>query len=492
MSLVTEIFIAYNDGDLKTIKIIKKFSCKPLNKEGARALKKKVTDEFDFNYPLNRYRSFDHTFNNGSKIYVLLLERNLSTYEVNEALLDAFKSAYNNQRISYNIQALDLKDQARCARSLTALEKITKFQIPTFGKRQNRVKVKDKLITGFYTNLKSEKLNRIMEESLVLGNMNNHARELCYLPPNKLDPKLYIEKIQSAVKNLKDVDIEVIDVDQLKDLKANLFLAVAQADLDQGCGIVKLIYKPKSKKRLKRICLIGKGVTYDSGGLDLKTDGSLEGMQRDMTGSAIALSSFMSQVQLKTRAEIICYLPILENKISRDGYRTGDIIETMDGTSVEVINTDAEGRMALADSILLAKKDKPDIIIDYATLTGTAIDALGGKMAAGFTNSKKLRLMFEEAGEVSGERVWGFPILTDIKREIENSTQADIKQTINSEDCDHIIGAAFLNYFSRGVDHIHIDLSCEFVSEGLGLIDTDVTGFGVFFTHDLIDLYLKS
>jgi leucyl aminopeptidase len=489
MRYITEIFVAYDLGEDTALKTITKFSCKRFNIEGVKALKRKLREDYQYNYPLSKYRNIEHTFNNGSKLYILLIKKNLTSYELNEALLDAFKDAYQYKNISYNIQTLDKTDEIRCAKSLTALEETLNFKIPRYGKKRERNNQDGKITSGFYTTIKSDNLNKIVRDNLILGRMNNLVRELCYLPPNKLDSEKYIKKIRDLVSERKDIEIEVYDLDKLEEMGANLFRAVAQANMLQGCGIVKLKYKPASKKKLKKICLIGKGVVYDSGGLDLKTDGALEGMHRDMTGSAVALGSFLSQVEMGAKAEITCYLPIVENSISRDAYRTGDIIETINGISVEIVNTDAEGRLVLADSILIAKQDKPDIIIDYATLTGTAIDALGGRMAAGFTNKKQLRHLFEKAGENSGERVWGFPILSDIQRSIIDCEQADIYQSINSEDCDHIVGAAFLQYFVEDTPHIHIDLSCEYSKNGLGLIDTEVTGFGVFFTHEFIRLY---
>ena len=492
MAKVSELFIQYDtDKELVFKNIIEK-TCKNLTSESKSTLRKKIFYEYDYVYPNSKYRSIEQTFNNGTKINVLIIEKGLTTFELNEGVLECFKEDIKTlNTISYNIQCVTHKDQTRLVKSLSALEELLRFEIPKFGKKRGQNRAKYKIESGYYTDIDSNEVDLLIKKSKVLAENNNLARELCYLPPNHLDSRKYVARVNEMIAGRKDIKYEFYDVEKLKKLNANLFLAVSQADLDQGCGIVKLSYKPKSKnKTRKRVTLIGKGVVYDSGGLDLKTEGSLQGMHRDMTGSAVALASFLSLVENKVNLELNCYLPILENKISHNAYRTGDIIETMDGTAVEILNTDAEGRLAIADSVLLAKKARPHLIIDYATLTGTAIDALGGKMAATFTNDKNLEDIIKSSGEISGERVCNFPILSDIYRNILNSEQADIKQ-LTDDDCDHIVGAAFLKYFMGNTSFIHMDIGCEHVDGGLGLINTDVTGFGVFYTNELIKNYIK-
>lgn len=492
MNTVNEFIVLYFDDNISAISNkINAISCKKLSKEAERNIYKKVKSSYAFDYPLHDYRAIKIELTNGSAMAILIINKGITTFELQEGFREHFSELLSeSNNVSYNLTDLSKKDQRRSILSLSILERLIKWKIPTFGrKKRQRVKV-NKIVSGYYSDLEEDELEKLVEKGKILGKMNNMARELCYLPANILDSKSYIEKIEKFVSDNSKIKYELFTLEDLQRKKAGLFCAVSQADQEQGCGIVKLTYKPKLKKKLKKIALVGKGIVYDSGGLDLKTDGSLQGMHRDMTGSAVALATFLAAVKLNLKVEINCFLPITENKISRDAYRTGDIITALNGAAVEITDTDAEGRLVLADSITLAKKGRPNFIMDYATLTGTVIDALGGRMAGVFSNSEKLLNQIVQAGKESGERVGAFPILDEIYREIQESDMADIKQETD-DDCAHIIGAAFLKYFAEKTPWIHMDIGCENVDGGLGLVPTDVTGFGVFISINLIEKLIQ-
>lgn len=482
--------IICNDGKLKDLVQDILGTSMFLEPHHLKKLKDKLKKEYDYNYPLSKYRLFDICIDSERQVVFLIIQAGFSPFEASEAVLDTFETYLLKDSISnvprYNLLSLPEENQRTFISLFAAKENLVNFNLPTVGKKSKEKKNRISIVGTYLSSFNSKETKDIVRENKNLADENNRARTLAYLPTNILDSRKYVKYIEKTVKGIKGVRYKFYDVKALKKKKANLFLAVAQADLSQGCGIIKLTYSPKSNKKKKKICLIGKGVVYDSGGLDLKTDGGLEGMARDMTGSCVALGSFLSMIKNGYKEDLVCYLPILENKLSRDSYRNGDIVTTMDGTSVEVTDTDAEGRMALADSILLAQKDKPDLIITYATLTGTALEVTGKRMSVGFSNKKKLRSAMMEAGEISGERVWNLPILTDIRRKIRESELADINQSLNDEDCDHIVAAAFLDYFMGDTPFVHLDLASEYLENGLGLIDTKVTGFGIFFTNEFL------
>jgi leucyl aminopeptidase len=188
--------------------------------------------------------------------------------------------------------------------------------------------------------------------------------------------------------------------------------------------------------------------------------------------------------------EVHGLLAIAENYISPTGYKPNDVVEAMNGVSIEVVDTDAEGRMILSDTLCYGSELKPDVMIDYATLTGTAVRSVGTVRSAIFSNNKKLVKTANDAGEATGERVWSFPIGEDY-RDMLKSDIADIKQCINEAGPDHILAATFLSEFvEENIPWLHVDLSSEENTGGLGMIDSNVTGFGVRLGLETIEKFL--
>jgi leucyl aminopeptidase len=209
-----------------------------------------------------------------------------------------------------------------------------------------------------------------------------------------------------------------------------------------------------------------------------------------MTGSAIALSLFEALVKLDAPYEVHCYLALAENVISFDAYRPNDVVVASNGISIEVDNTDAEGRMCLSDTLAIASEEKPDFIIDYATLTGSVIRSIDTRRCGAYSNVLKVSQLAIEVGERSGERVWNFPIGGDYNEGIK-SEYADVRQCSTSAAADHIYAATFLSKFvGKGIPWLHIDLAASGNKGGLGLVPTETTGFGVRFGLEMIREYL--
>lgn len=494
MKATNEFMILYRSPNAH--KTIYKNSCKKLSRSAQYLIKAEVEEAIE-SFELSQGFNHPHgivNMANGSSISFLLIEKDDGAFEMGEGIREAFTDTFlKSENVSYNLLDLSKKHQEMGVYLLSYFQVTSKWKPDEFKLKQKSVKPL-KINSGFYTSVPSEKTSSLYNYGITLGEANNLCRKLCYLPTNKLDCKNYqdlILNLHSGELEKLGVELEIFTYADLLEMGAGLFCAVAQADLDESAFVAKLRLKPKnSKKKIKKVTLIGKGVVFDTGGLNIKGE-DMDGMWRDMTGSAVALASFIAMAKRGVECDLECYLPIVENKISHKAYRQGDVVKGLDGSHVEVTNTDAEGRMAVADCITMARKRKPDLIIDYCTLTGTAIDALGGKMAAVFSNKKEISKILIESGESSGERVWDFPILKSIKRQIRENTIADLRQEPQDESCDHIIGAAFMDHFYRGSDFVHVDLSAEIVSGGLGVISTDVTGFGVCLTNAAIDNFLK-
>ena len=315
---------------------------------------------------------------------------------------------------------------------------------------------------------------------------NALARYLTLLPTNYLTPKLYIEKVEKLAQ-LQNWQCEIFTRENLSKMGAGAFSAVARAS--DGAAIIKLRYEAKVPEA-KLLTLVGKGVCFDTGGVSLKPAKYMYGMNDDMMGSAVALGSFLALTQQKVPCHIECYLAVTENNIDKEAFLPNEVISALNGTTVEIVDTDAEGRLALADTLVLAGSAKPDILIDYATLTGAAIRALGSEYCAIFTNRYDWQNQLVKYGCASAEKVWPFPMdqhyLDAIKSEI-----ADLKQCNVTGNADHILAAKFLEQFvDKEMRWLHVDLASCRHAGGLGGVPSEISGVGVWFTCALVEDYL--
>jgi leucyl aminopeptidase len=314
---------------------------------------------------------------------------------------------------------------------------------------------------------------------------NGVTRYLSMLPPNVLTPTTYLKEIKDLAKQY-GWKLTFIDEKKLKQKKAGAFLAVSQGSSKRDAGIVKLEYTPSSRKPKQKLSLVGKGLCYDTGGANLKPANYMFGMHEDMQGSAVALGTLIALTKMKVSFSIDCWLALAMNHIGPDAYIPNDIITASDGTTIEVVHTDAEGRMVLADTLVMASETKPDLIMDYATLTGACVYSLGTAYSGVFSNRESLNPKLIRAGKASGERVWPFPLDEDFDKAIESKI-ADVKQCSQETGHDHINAARFLQRFVKhDTPWVHVDLSASSRKGGLAHIPTDSTGFGVRYSVNLL------
>jgi leucyl aminopeptidase len=326
---------------------------------------------------------------------------------------------------------------------------------------------------------------------------NNLARWLTALPPNTLDARGYRRFLQQLARRLK-LNFKFYGEAGLKRLGAGAFLAVARGNATRDAGIAQLSYRPriapprgKSGRAARRpaapaLGLVGKGICFDTGGTNLKPHKSMLDMHTDMEGSAVAVGSLYALHALRSPLTVDCWLAITENRIGPLAYKPQDVVRAYNGTTIQVIHTDAEGRMVLADALSLAAARKPRAIIDYATLTGACVYALTERYSGAFTNRPEARDLIESAGGSSGERVWCFPMDADFDTDLESSV-ADIMQCAADGKGDHILAARFLSRFvPKEIAWLHLDLAAGSRHGGLAHIATEITGFGVRYTLDLL------
>jgi leucyl aminopeptidase len=333
----------------------------------------------------------------------------------------------------------------------------------------------------------------------------NLVRALTAMPPNKLDASAYRRLLQQLARRHR-LSFTWYSQARLQRLGAGAFLAVARGNAARTAGIARMRWRGRDSGgsntggRLRPgrlpprrpppgspdVALVGKGILFDTGGVNLKPHRSMLDMHTDMAGSAVALASLVALAELQAPMAVDAWLAISENNIGPTAYRPQEVVRASNGITIQVIHTDAEGRMVLADTLALAARTHPRLTIDFATLTGACVHALTERYSGVFTNRAQLGTALVAAGASSGERVWNFPLDEDFDSDLESPT-ADIMQCSADGKGDHILAARFLKRFI-GDDNpwVHVDLSSATRRGGLGHVGSEITGFGVRFTLELL------
>lgn len=284
-----------------------------------------------------------------------------------------------------------------------------------------------------------------------------YARDLVNEPPSILNPSEMAKRAEHAGK-AHHLTVNVLDEKALAKENLNLLLAVGRASAQYAPPrMVRIAYRPTKAK--KHIVLVGKGVTFDTGGLDIKPPAGMLDMKTDMAGSAAVLATLLAVAKLKPHVAVTGYMGLVENGIGSRAYHPSDIITSRKGLTVEIDNTDAEGRLVLADVLDYAQeKDKPDILIDLATLTGACMVALGPTTAGVFTDDEDLCKRIKSAGKECGEDFWQLPLNSDLNDQLK-SPVADLKNC-GDRWGGSITAALFLKRFiHEGVTWAHLDIA---------------------------------
>lgn len=393
--------------------------------------------------------------------------------------LVAEHDAYETKEMGVSVAGFDETQTERITEAIIAAILTASADMPSFkSKKKQSVKLSRIYVYGIK---KSHGFKRTFAEA----EGNALARSLSMLPSNKLTPSIYLRRVKELARDNK-WKLEFYDTKALQKKKAGAFLAVSQGSPTADAGIVRLRYTPVKTSRKGKLTLVGKGICYDTGGTNLKPANYMFGMHEDMQGSAVALGTFLALTRMKVNFPVECWLALAMNHIGPKAYKPNDVVTASDGTTIEIVHTDAEGRMVLADTLALASKLKPKLMIDYATLTGACIYSLGTAYSGAFTNKEEFIPGLIEAGKDSGERVWSFPMDEDFDKAIESDI-ADVKQCSLEAGMDHILASRFLQRFVKNdTPWIHIDLSSSNRKGGLAHIPTDTTGFGIRFTLNLL------
>ena len=368
-------------------------------------------------------------------------------------------------------------ERERALRALVAAAFAAALEMPTFKSDKKPRPPKLRAVQVFGAPLALDDVR-----AQALG--NDIARWLTALPPNVLTAASYREAAV-ALGKAHSLTAEFLGEAKLKKLGAGAFLAVSQGNEQRDAGVLRLKYRPDKQTR-PELALVGKGIIFDTGGTNLKPFKGMLDMHMDMQGSAVALGTGIALAELKVPFAFDIWMAITENRMSARAYKSQDLVTAADGTTIQVIHTDAEGRMVLADTLALAAREEPRLIIDYATLTGSCVAALTERYAGVFSNRVAAYPMLTKAGAACGERVWPFPMDEDFDEALKSDV-ADVKQCAADGNGDHILAARFLSRFvPRKIPWVHIDLSSGQHKEGLAHIPTEITGFGVGYTLELL------
>lgn len=370
-------------------------------------------------------------------------------------------------------------DRRRAVEALTAAVEAAVFELPQFKSEPRRAETAPAL-TLFACDPALD-----LDETRAAAFGNNVARWFTALPPSHLTARAYRDAIK-ALAAAHGLQFDFLGETKLERLGAGAFLAVARGNADRDAGIVHLKYRPAKRTTAPSLALVGKGILFDTGGTNLKPFRGMLDMHTDMQGSAVALGALIALARLEVPYAVDAWLAVTPNRTSPTAYTSQEVVTAVDGTTIQVVHTDAEGRMVLADTLALAARDGPDLIIDYATLTGTCVTALTERYSGVFSNREGANAVLTQAGRDSGERVWPFPMDPDFDEALKSDV-ADVKQCSPDGHGDHILAARFLRRFvPERVPWVHVDLSAGSHKGGLGAVATEITGFGVRLTLDLL------
>jgi leucyl aminopeptidase len=316
------------------------------------------------------------------------------------------------------------------------------------------------------------------------------TRDLVSEPPNYLNPEKFVSEIKKLSK--LGLKVDIFDYSKMKKIGMNALLGVAQGSKNLPY-FVTITWKPNNSKNKKPISFIGKGVCFDTGGISLKPAKFMEDMKYDMAGAGTVVGLMKTLALRKSKSYVIGAVALVENMPGGSAQRPGDIVKSYSGKTIEVLNTDAEGRLILADAIYyIDEQYKPELIVDLATLTGAIVVSLGSEYAGLFSNNDKLSEKLIKAGEIENEKLWRFPLHKNYDK-LMDSKIADIQNINYSGGAGSITAAQFLQRFLKNsTPWAHLDIAgMAWTKKDLDIIPTGATGYGVKLLNKFVEKYYE-
>ena len=467
-------FIPEDKLSLKTSKI----------DDGKKDKINKFLKKIEKNKDKKKLHSFDISDN--QRCFVIILSEKLINFELND-LGGSFKNLIGSHKNLKSISLLASENVRN--KKLSDEELISEFLYGYNLKSYSfeKYKSKKKSDTSIKIEVCVNKIEKFKKEFETFSSIKDGvflARDLVSEPPNELNPKHYTEEILKLTK--LGLKVQVFGEKDLKKMGMNSLLGVGQGSSNETF-LVTIKWSGKKEKG-KPLCFVGKGVCFDTGGISLKPARFMEEMKYDMGGSAVVVGLMKTLALRKAKVNAVGVVGLVENMPGSNAQRPGDIVKSYSGKTIEVLNTDAEGRLVLADALAYAEKEfKPKFIIDLATLTGAIIIALGEEYAGLFSNDDKLSEQLFKIGNTINEKVWRLPLHKNYDK-LMNSKYADVQNINYAGGAGSITAAQFLQRFvSKEIPWVHLDIAgMAFSKKAASINSGGATGFGVRLLNDLI------
>ncbi|MDG4846735.1 leucyl aminopeptidase [Peribacillus frigoritolerans] len=385
-------------------------------------------------------------------------EKELSFETLREALGKARKTIKESKITTLSI-ALDTfttenLDALDAAHACSEAFELASYKFDGYKQKSNQVEKSLESIT-VYSEFDQEEVGAALHVGRIFGRATNSARTLVNTPGNLLT-STDLADYSSALGERYGFEVEILEKEDMLKLGMGALLAVNKGSVEPPKMIV-LKYQGKDEWK-DVIGLVGKGITFDTGGYSLKTKAGIVGMKTDMGGAAAVLGAMEIIGELGPDQNVVAVIPSTDNMISGDAFKPDDVITAMSGKTIEVLNTDAEGRLVLADAMTYAKHHGADYLIDVATLTGGVITALGMDMTGAMTNDTEFYEQVVKASEEAGEPIWRLPITEKDKERVRNSKIADLNNSPGG--AGHaIMGGAFIGEFAEDTPWVHLDIA---------------------------------
>ena len=333
---------------------------------------------------------------------------------------------------------------------------ITYQYTATNSKKEKKYSL-SKLYFGTNGNKRSSSMSKGLKHGESIGSAIQKVKYLGDLPANICTPSFLVKETRKIANKNKSISLKVLNESDMKKLKMGSLLSVT-AGASEPAKLIVAEYKG-SKSKSKPIVIVGKGITFDTGGVSLKPSNAMDEMKYDMCGAATTIGLLQMASDLKLPINMVFIVPACENVVSSTATKPGDIVTAMSGTTIEVLNTDAEGRLILADALTYAQKFKPELIIDMATLTGACVVALGKHISGLMTNSDSLAKELTLAGELSKDPTWRLPLNEDYAKQIKSNFADVANISTNGVGAGTITAGCFLQKFVGDYDWAHIDIA---------------------------------
>ena len=331
------------------------------------------------------------------------------------------------------------------------------YQYTATNSKKEKKYALNKLYFGTNGTKRSSSMSKGLKHGESIGNAIQKVKYLGDLPANICTPSFLVKETRKIVNKNKSISLKVLNESDMKKLKMGSLLSVT-AGASEPAKLIVAEYKG-AKSKSKPIIIVGKGITFDTGGVSLKPSNAMDEMKYDMCGAATTIGLLQMVSDLKLPINMVFIVPACENVVSSTATKPGDIVTAMSGTTIEVLNTDAEGRLILADALTYAQRFKPELIIDMATLTGACVVALGKHISGLMTNSDSLANELTDAGVLSNDPTWRLPLNEDYAKQIKSNFADVANISTNGVGAGTITAGCFLQKFVGDYDWAHIDIA---------------------------------